>query len=312
MAGETNPGVTNMERVEVTPAGDDEEVIQSEETDLDSPQENEGDSEGEEVDPDNDPADESPDGKPENIRPATTVKTPSNNGGKPAPANEPTDQNGLRRLPDETAREFALRLELHKTRGLLREQRGGEIVGAVRPGIPAQPKTLSAEQQKVLEKYNPKELDALREVMPALAAEMGFVRKDEMEGSTYAEKAQAEMDTFFEKHPEYLPENDPDGTLWQAFKTEFGDYNQPKNPKDLRRIFEKAHQSVFGIQPSGALPKNNAAQRKVEVASHASASKPAATPRREGVSRGSSGLRLDALKGFSDEEKESIASRANG
>lgn len=312
-----------MERVEVTPAaGDDDVILPTEGTDPDSPQGNDGTAdEGGEADPNADPADESPDGKPEGLRrQPTQTETPASPGAPEvvvpgAPATDPSNNpDGLKRLPNESQREYALRLELTKTRGLLRTQRTGEIMETIRPGAPsATAPALSEHAQEVLGKYKPEELAALREVLPVLAEQMGFVRKDEIAGTSYAEKAQDALDGFLEKHPEYKPEHDPDGALWGAFKTEFGQYKQPTDPKDYRRLFEKVHTTVFGIQPGGALPKVSAAQRKVQVASHAGASGPTAPSRQMRPGSGaSSGLRLDMLKGFDDETKERIASRAGG
>lgn len=309
MTGEIEKGV-NYERVEVTPtAGDDEEVLEPEETDPHSPEGNDGDPD---ADPDADPADESPDGKPEALRQNAlpTEKTPAAVAAAPA---DPENPNGLKRLPEETPREFALRSELTKTRGLLRKQRTDEVMETIRPITPAaKVPELDERTKEVLAKYPKEQLDALREVMPALAAEMGFVRKDELAGSSYADQAQTALDGFLEKHPEYTPEKDHDGTLWTAFKAEFAQYRQPENPKDYRRLFEKVHASVFGIQPGGDLPKVQAAQQKVRVASHAGASGPTANRQTNTRSGAGSGLRLDMLKGFDDDEKDRIASRAQG
>ncbi len=304
MAGDVDQGVNEVsERIEIAPSGsDDMSEDETEGTDPDSPQGNEGDTEGEE-DPENDPDDESPDGKPESIHtPAVPVEGT-------APDTEPSD----RKLPDETPREYARRLEIEKLRGQLRTQRTSEVLDTVVPVNAGAPRTeVSPATQELLSKYKPEELNALREVLPVLAAEMGFVRKDEIAGTSYKDKVQEELDGFVERHPEYSPENDPDGTLWGRFKDEFGQYKQPANPKDYKRLFEKVHQSVFGIQAGDVLPKVQAQQQKVRVASHAGASGPTAPSRNQRSQGNSSGLRLDALKGFSDEDKQRIASRATG
>lgn len=305
-----------MERVEVTPAEGNDDVILPEGTDPESPQENEGGPDGGEADPEADPSDDSPDGKPEGLRRTPPgAPAPAVAPAAAAPASDPSNPQNLKRQPNETPREFALRIELTKTRGLLRTQRTDEIMGTIRPNAPAPaaPGEPSEAAKAVLGKYKPEELAALREVLPVLAEQMGFVRKDEIAGSTYAEKAQDSLDGFLTKHPEYLPENDPEGTLWNAFKVEFGQYKQPTNPKDYARLFEKVHQEVFGIQPGGTLPKVVAAQKKITVASHAGASGPTAPSRqsRPGSAAGS-GLRLDMLKGFDDETKDRIANRASG
>lgn len=319
MTGEINEGtVQDTERVEVEPA-EGGEVI--------TPEHPEGIVPGEEpegTDPNNDPADESPDGRPEGVvrsqtPPAETTPgtaAPAEGVAPVLPGTDLSNPMGLKRLPDESPREFAMRVELTKTRGLLRKERTGEIMDTIRPGAPASaPAQISEAAQAILAKYPKEQLDALKEVLPALAEGLGFVRKDELQGNTYAEKAQDALDSFLEKHPEYLPEKDPDGTLWGRFKEEFAIYKQPSDPKDYQRIFTKVHQTVFGIQApaGGTLPKVQAQQKKVQVASHAGASSPTSSQRQMRPGGGAStGLRLDALRGFSDEDKARIAERAGG
>lgn len=309
MAGDIETsGVNDMtERIEIAPSGDGELVTGPEDTDPDSPQGNDGEDDADgDVDPENDPADAAPDGKPESIRPTATPAADAASDDS-----DPSNADGLRRLSDETPREFARRLEINKLRGQLRIQRTGEILETVQPVSEAAPAANPA-MEAVLSKYKPEELAALREVLPAIAGELGFVRKDELEGTSYKDKVQDELDSFMDRHPEYKPENDKDGTLWDAFKSEHAIYRQPANPKDYRRIFEKVHQTVFGIQAGTPLPKVEAQQRKVQVAGHAGTSGPSAPTRTQRNSGASSGLRLDALKGFDDETKQRIAARAGG
>lgn len=320
MTGEIEqPGVTNYERVEVAPAaGGDDEVLLPEDTDLDSPPENDDEpEEGAEVDPENDPADESPDGKPEGIVTPTEPITPAAALAPAAPATpEPSNKHGLKRGPSESTTEFARRLEIADLRSQLREKRSGEILGNIAPpsatpgSLPPLP-VASDEEKAVLEKYGAGPVAALKEVFPILAKEMGFVRKEEIAGDAYTRDVQGQLDAFTASHPEYLPENDPGGETWKAFKTEFAQYRPPANAKDFARLFEKVHQNVFGITSGGAtLPRIEAARATVRTAGHAGASGPTAPSRQARSSAAGSGLRLDALKGFTDEEKQAIISRA--
>jgi hypothetical protein len=315
MTGENENTVQDMERVEIEPAQGGEVITPEHPEGIELP---EGEKSGE-YDPENDPEDEAPDDKTQErvvrqqnqIPPAEGTEDVAPGGTAPA-EQDLANPYGIKRIPGEPAAQFALRLELAKTRGQLRDKRTGEIMEGIRPGAPtAAPRQLSDHAKEVLAKYPKEQLDALKEVMPALAEELGFVRKDELQGNTYAEKAQEQLDSFLERHPEYLPEKDPEGTLWQRFSEEFKIFKQPENPKDYARLFQKAHQAVFGIQAGGALPKIQAQQKKVQVASHAGASGPTSAQRqmRPGSNVGA-GLRLDALKGFSDEDKERIAARA--
>lgn len=216
--------------------------------------------------------------------------------------------DGLKDVAGETPTERALRAELATTRAKLRQERKEELQlgNAPTQGAPAKHEA-SPEAKKVLEKYKPAEIAALREVLPALADEMGYVKAADLSQQTYAGQAQAVLDDFLTEHKEYLPENDKDGVLWNAFKQEYGLYQKPANPKDFQKIFNRIHTAIFGIKPAGDKGAITAQQQKINVASHAGASGTART--NAPAKPATPGLRLDMLKGFSDEEKEEIAGR---
>lgn len=289
------PGVIkDVDRVEIDPAPEGDDTIDPENTDPESPEGETGD--------------EPEGGEPEGEnRPDGLQQRQAASPEAAAPAAEPQGDDGLVPVEDETPRERALRLELHKTRQKLRGERTSDLLGT--PTAPAAgKKEINPEHAAVLSKYKPEELSAIREILPALAEEMGFVREDQLAGRTYGEQAQTALDTFLDKHPEYTPEKDTDGTLWEAFKTEYGLYKQPANPKDFAKIFERIHRDVLGIQPRGPLPKVAAQRERAQVASHAGASAaPAPAPRasRPGAAA-PGGLRLDMLKGFTDDEKAEL------
>lgn len=222
------------------------------------------------------------------------------------PAGEKTDEKekDAAPVPGETPRERALRQQLEITRKKLRQEKFGDL--DVKSNATAK-EEISPEKKKILERYKPEDLASLKEVIDVMADDMGFVRKDQLGANTYAEKAGAELDSFIESHPEYLPENDHDNILWDAFKTEYQLYKQPSNPKDFKKIFERVHEKVFGIKPAGDSKKLNAAKEKIQVASHSGASKPAPSTNK---GKTPTGLRLDMLQGFSDEEKAEMENRA--
>jgi hypothetical protein len=277
--------VEDTERVEVKPAEGETEAEPAEKAGEETPDEG-TETEGE---------------KPETEPEETEV---------PADDNKDEKDTQIKDVPGETPSEKALRLEVTRVKGLLRKERLDDI--PLNENAPVTVKREpSAHTKEVLAKYKPEEINSLKEVLPILAEEMGFVRKDELGASNYAEKSQEQLDTFLDKHPEYSQENDTKGILWNAFKTEFGLYKQPTNPKDYARIFEKVHQSVFGIKTGGPLPKVNAQQRKANVASHAGASGPSGN-RQEVRRTVTTGLRTDMLKGFDESDIADIESRAGG
>ena len=278
MANENEPEVKDVERVEVTPAGDDEETVETPESSKEEP---------ETVEPEKEPESEvEPEKEPE---PVIENAAPE------------TDENGeIKRLPDENPREYAMRLEITRLKSDLRKDRSSEILT---PPPPATKKELSPEKKAILSKYKKEDLDTLHEVFDVMAEDMGFVRQDQLGATAYQQKATEVLDDFLEKHPEYQLQNDKDNVLWERFKQEYSLYRPTQNPKDLKRILDKVHKEVFGIKPAAALKNEDAAKEKIKVASHSSASRPAAN--REGVKRANApaqGLRTDMLKGFSDQE----------
>ena len=222
----------------------------------------------------------------------------------PAVKIEPSVEGPIARVIGETPREYALRLEIYN---LKQERRKEKIKGFTEPQVINQPIEAKKENE-VLKKYKPEDVQSLREVLPILAQEMGYVSRDELQKTSYESEAQIQIDKFIEAHPEYSIDKDPDSTLWERLKSEYQTlYKPPKDPKDFKKIFERIHQDMFGIKVSGPLPKVNAAREKIKVASHSS--NPA-----KGIQRqrpvSNTELRLDALKGFSEEDIADIQGRA--
>lgn len=299
MSNENEPDVKLIERVEVAPAGGENADEPETETQPDSSQEEKKDGEAEAAEPEG--TEEKPDAEPEGEEAAEPEKPAPKNA---APSTDDGEKYGdVKRIPSETNREFALRIENARLRGEIRGKQGQEIL-TPSPQQPAIKKELTPDKKKILDQYQPEEVEKARQFFEVVAEDMGFVKKDQIGAFQYQEKATEVLDGFLEKHPEYLPQNDQGGVLWNTFKGEFGLYRPAQSPKELNRILEKVHKEVFGIKPAAALKTNAAARKNVEVASHGSASRPA--PSREGVRRSATpaaqGLRTDMLKGFSEEE----------
>lgn len=203
----------------------------------------------------------------------------------------------------ESPRERALRLEVERVKRKLRVERGQKLLGDVQPQVTKS--ELSDEDKKLLEAYNPEEVENLEKVFTVLAKKQGYVKKDEFTKESYAKASQDVFDNFMESHPEYSEENDPDGILWNRFKDEFNLYQKPANPKDFTRIFNKVHNEIFGITstPKTAPTQMKAKQEKLRVASHGPSS---ASPKQRTAENPNAELsrlaRSGAMKGFSEEE----------
>lgn len=251
-----------------------------------------------------------------NEEPTEEMETPTPEEGEPNEESEEIDETQNESVEEETAsddsdvepsippgetpKEWALRKEVERLKGQLRKERTDELF--VPSDIP-KIKTLSPERQKLLEKYDSEQLSELSELIKAQAEEMGFVKKDELNAQTYKETADTFLNEFLENHPEYLPENDKDNLLWNRFREEFSIYKQPQNPKDFKRLFNKVHDSIFGIK-TGNLNKINAQQEKLKVASHSGKTVGNVSKKSNSIP----GLRLDALKGFDEDELNDLVS----
>lgn len=271
-----------IERVEIEPAPEGSETVENpnEEENETPPESSEGEKQA-------DPEIEDTEDTEEPEKKDQLVGRNSNTEiVKPAP--KPVD--------GETPREYALRLEVERVKGLLRKEKGEELFNDPKPQIK---KPLSEDKSKLLEKYDPQQLSELREILGVVADDLGFVKKDEFNAQSYSTQAQDQLDTFLDSHPEYLPENDKQGILWNQFREEFGMYKQPENPKAYKKLFNKIHEQIFGIQTAGNLNKIQAQKEKIKVASHSGAS---AARTSKPVQPQTSGLRTDMLKGFSPEE----------
>lgn len=291
MAGENNDIVEDVERV-VLPGSEGEPTDDTEETAADAA---------------DDAVEETETGEPSAEVTEEPIVTPSKKTEAVVTEEVPVGAENVKRVPGETDREYAFRKEIASLKRQRRQEQVAEITGeVVPPNTPAKKAELNEDQKKILGKYKPEELNGLREVLPIIASEMGFVRADELSAKEFASETDKALSNFIEKHPEYTPEKDPDNVMWGRFKQEFGRYKQPASPKEYSSLFEKIHRDIFGIEPARELPKETAARTKVALASHAGA--PASPGPRTSVHRSAapSGLRTDMLKGFDDSEIDEI------
>jgi len=224
---------------------------------------------------------------------------------------EPSEKESdeIKRLPNETPREYALRLEVTRLKRGNREKRAKELLGEGKSEKPSgmtqtQYEELSEEEKNLLGQYDPNELSTFEKVLGVLAKKFGWVKREELISTTKSQISNDILDDFLQIHPEYLPENDKDNVLWNRFKSEFQLYKTPENPKDLKKIFNKVHGDIFGVKSDVELKKINAQKEKIKVVSHSGSS----------ASRGQSsseGIRLSPeqkshLKGFTEKELEEL------
>jgi len=78
----------------------------------------------------------------------------------------------------------------------------------------------------------------------------GLVPASEIEKRLYVSEHEKAEQRFYERHPEYKPENDDNDTLYNALKSELTYFAQPKSPSEIEKLFEKAHKFVQEKYPS--------------------------------------------------------------
>jgi len=218
-------------------------------------------------------------------------------------------EDEIKRLPDETPREYALRLEVTRLKRGNREKRAKDLLGDTKPEkLPeitiAQFNELTDDEKELLGQYDAGELSTFEKILDALAKKHGWVKREELNSTRNRDSSNDILDTFLQGHPEYLPENDKGNVLWERFKSEFRLYKTPENPRNLKRIFNKIHKDIFGVESGGELKKIDAKKEKLKVVSHSGGS----TIRGQSSSEGDR-LTPDQkahLKGFSDKDFEEL------
>ena len=93
----------------------------------------------------------------------------------------------------------------------------------------------------LLEDIDPESKKIVERVLKA----KGYVPLSEIEKRTYQSGHKRAEREFFVKHPEYLPENDANDTLYNALKGELADFVQPSDADKIPILFEKAHEQVL-------------------------------------------------------------------
>lgn len=103
-----------------------------------------------------------------------------------------------------------------------------------------------SDDQELLKDIDPETI----EVFERLAKAKGLVPKAELVKLKYEEYHKDAEDKFFNTYPQYLPENDQDDKLYKALREELSFFTQPKDPKLIPVLFERAHKAVKERFPS--------------------------------------------------------------
>ena len=139
----------------------------------------------------------------------------------------------------ETDREKALRLELTRVKGKLREKNVSDLVDdtSASTGPAADAITKLKEMG-----YSDEEIKNMDTAIDLIASSKGYVKQ----GQNYQQAVNEEVNGFIKANPEYKPENDPEDVRWEAFQRILkSDYNiNGKTREQLSVIFRKVKKDV--------------------------------------------------------------------
>lgn len=261
-----------VDTVEVEPTTDDE-LVETQDENETQPETSAGENEEEEVQEEEEVEEE---------------KQPTDEEEQP-PIEE---EEIIKDVPGETPKERALRAELTKLRKDIRIQQQQELL--------KKDNLFVKKEEDILSEYDPEEIAKLDKIL----ASKGYVKKGELEAQSFEQSANEQLKSFLDSHPEYKPENDKDGLLWNQFRERYQILNvNPKDPKVLKDVFNMVHNSLHGSS-SIDIKKIKASQAKINVASHSGGANTSGTKITKKESP--TGLRIDMLKGFEEEDLKDL------
>lgn len=170
----------------------------------------------------------------------------------------------------------------------------------------------SEEQDIFVPRSSVKKDAALEDVAPAdieliekVVTKLGYVKKDEIQKTSYQQELTRLQDSWLEKHPEYLPENDPDDKKWTMLKQTVKNIFEvaPSDPKKVVKMLEIAHKE---INPSLVLPVKSRATVNASNAKIASSNKSGGGATAPSKTSNKANLDRSKFVGFSDEELDEL------
>jgi len=127
-------------------------------------------------------------------------------------------------------------------------------------------KPLFTDKQDDLADVAPEDVRLIERVI----ANKGYVKKDEVTLLSYQDKINSYLNEWLEKHPEYLPQNDPKDERWMALKSGLAEFKEPQSPRDVLKQLDRVHAFML---PNTVLPQKSraeidAAKEKLRTASN--------------------------------------------
>lgn len=136
---------------------------------------------------------------------------------------------------------------------------GRELAEKVDGAVPQDP----SEQQDDLADIDPETIKVLERFTKA----RGLVPKSEITRMTYEQAHKSAEKSFYESHPEYLPEHDDSDTLYDALKEELKNFAAPTDASMIPKLFERAHKLVQMRFPDKFKKATTVDKKKTDAAS---------------------------------------------
>lgn len=211
---------------------------------------------------------------------------------EPAPEKEsPSEEKEITGLSEQREKLLAEIRELRKERREVREKQEEGI----------SPPVVLPKKEEELGDVADSDVALIEKVLKA----KGYVRKEELQATTYNEVIENEKNSFLERHPEYKPENDTDDKLWNALKHElYTYYKKPDNPRDMGKVLEKIHSALnHGTLPTKSSATSRASAERIKTVSKSGSGRAAeGSPKVQTVE----GVTRSMFSGFTEDELKEL------
>uniref|UniRef100_A0A6H1ZI06 Uncharacterized protein n=1 Tax=viral metagenome TaxID=1070528 RepID=A0A6H1ZI06_9ZZZZ len=207
------------------------------------------------------------------------------------------------------ARKASILEEIKNLRGERRQLKGTPFDKKIQS--PDEEALFIQPKEDPLDNVNPDDRAVIEKVIEARLKSGGYVRKDELQTMSLREKVQQNTDAWLSKNEEFSKDNDPDDEKWNKINSYVSKmFAPPSNPDVVSEMLDIARERLFG-KKTNPLPQKSiksVAAKKEKIAAGAKSSSGGGVSQKQSSGGKISADQLEYLHGFSDEEKNELAS----